>query len=124
MRPTREITEDEVDAFWSDGVVPLRQVLPLGWVDELRVAMDEVFDRDLESGRRGLVEGRSTTGARSDMVQGALQLLERPTARPTSPSRRATRRVGGASSRPTPAPGTTVSASSTSTAPSAPSPPG
>lgn len=76
MEPTREITDDEVEAFWTDGVVPLRQVLPLNWVDELRVAMDEVFDRELESGRKGLANGHSTKGARSDMVQGALQLLE------------------------------------------------
>ena len=75
-QPIREISDDEVDAFWADGVVPLRQVLPLGWVDELRVAMVDVFERDLAPSREELLRGDSTKGARSDMVEGALQLME------------------------------------------------
>ncbi|MEZ5378734.1 MAG: phytanoyl-CoA dioxygenase family protein [Acidimicrobiales bacterium] len=76
MQPTREITDDEVETFRTDGVVPLRQVLPLEWVDQLRLAMDEVFDRELESGRDGLSHGQSTKGARADMVKSVLQLID------------------------------------------------
>lgn len=74
MRPVREITDDEVEAFQRDGVVPLRGVLPLDWVDRLRAAMQEVFDRDTDVSRKELVTGRSTDGARSDMVERVLQL--------------------------------------------------
>ena len=74
--PIRELTTDEIDAYQRDGVVPLRQILPLGWVEELRSAMDEVFDRETDVDRGALASGRSTKGARGDMVQGMLKLLE------------------------------------------------
>ena len=33
--PTRPIADEEVEAFWRDGVVCLRQVLPLEWLDRM-----------------------------------------------------------------------------------------
>lgn len=83
MQPTREVRDDEVDAFRRDGVVALRGVLPLDWVDLLRVAMDEVFERETKVSREELRTGSSTQGARSEMVAGMLQLLE-STEDPTS----------------------------------------
>ena len=76
MEPTRAITDDEVAAFARDGVVPLRGVLPLDWVDRLRVAMQEVFDRQTDVSRAELATGQSTRGARSDMVQQMLRALD------------------------------------------------
>ncbi|MEZ5229295.1 MAG: phytanoyl-CoA dioxygenase family protein [Acidimicrobiales bacterium] len=119
MQPTREITDDEVETFRTDGVVPLRQVLPLEWVDQLRLAMDEVFDRELESGRDGLSHGQSTKGARADMVKSVLQLIDASTGRAMLRSRQAIGREVAASWKLTPARGMTDSASSTSTARSA-----
>jgi hypothetical protein len=40
--PLREVTDDEVDAFRRDGVVLLRGVLPLSWVDALDGPVDRV----------------------------------------------------------------------------------
>jgi len=59
------------------GVVPLRGVLPLEWVDQLRTEMQTVFDRDLVPDREGFTTGKSSSGGRSDMVQGMTKLLER-----------------------------------------------
>ena len=76
MQPTRDIEDDEIETFRRDGVVALRGVLPLDWVDRLREAMQEVFDRETDVSREELVTGQSTRGARSDMVGQVLARME------------------------------------------------
>ncbi len=76
MEPNRPIDDQEVALFERDGVVALRGVLPLDWVDGLRVAMQEVFDRETATSRATLVTGESTEGSRSDMVARMTELLE------------------------------------------------
>jgi ectoine hydroxylase-related dioxygenase (phytanoyl-CoA dioxygenase family) len=39
--PLRTITQDEIDAFWRDGVVCLRGVIPQGWLDITGEAVEE-----------------------------------------------------------------------------------
>ena len=75
-RRLRDLTDDEIQTYENDGVVALRGLLPLGWVDELRGAVQEVFDRETDVGRDALVTGQSRQGARGDMVEGMLRLLE------------------------------------------------
>jgi hypothetical protein len=76
MEPTRTITDEEVEAFQRDGVVPLRAVLPLDWVDEMRTVMDAVFNRDKNLGSDDYLAGKSDEGVRIDMVQGAKAMLD------------------------------------------------
>jgi ectoine hydroxylase-related dioxygenase (phytanoyl-CoA dioxygenase family) len=73
----RAITPDEVTAFDRDGVVPIRGVLPLEWIDQLRDNMQEVFDRDKVIDRSDFTSGQSTDGGRSDMVSGVTKLLDK-----------------------------------------------
>jgi ectoine hydroxylase-related dioxygenase (phytanoyl-CoA dioxygenase family) len=65
----RSITDDEIATYERDGVVPLRGVLPLGWVDELRSLMTDVFDADKQVDSEGFKSGASNKGSRTDMVQ-------------------------------------------------------
>jgi ectoine hydroxylase-related dioxygenase (phytanoyl-CoA dioxygenase family) len=75
---TRDVTEQEIADFHRDGVVMLRDIYPIEWVDRLRVAMDEAFARDsVASNGAALVTGASTEGSRSDMVERARARLER-----------------------------------------------
>lgn len=43
--PLRPITDDEVDAFWRDGVVVLRSVLPRDWIDALAEPVERALRR-------------------------------------------------------------------------------
>jgi ectoine hydroxylase-related dioxygenase (phytanoyl-CoA dioxygenase family) len=65
----RSVTRDEITTYVRDGVTPLRGVLPLDWVDELRDLMQEVFDRHKDHGDGGLQSGASEDGSRADMVE-------------------------------------------------------
>lgn len=40
--PLRAVTDDEVEAFWRDGVVHLPAILPLAWVRSLEAPVDRV----------------------------------------------------------------------------------
>lgn len=75
--PTRSVTDAEQETYDRDGVVVLPGVCPLDWVDEFRVALDEVFNRETETGREGLETGGSRAGSRSDMAERMRELLER-----------------------------------------------
>lgn len=75
---TREVTDQEIADYHRDGVVLLRGIYPLEWVDQLRVAMDEAFARDwVAANGEALVTGASTQGSRSDMAERARKTLER-----------------------------------------------
>ena len=41
--PLRAITDDEVETFWRDGVVCLRQVLPSVWLDRMSEPLEEAL---------------------------------------------------------------------------------
>ncbi|MFV0256946.1 MAG: phytanoyl-CoA dioxygenase family protein [Acidimicrobiales bacterium] len=73
----RTLTAEEIATYHRDGVVALRDVVPVGWVDDLRVAMQEVFDRDDDVGRDAYASGASRSGARGEMVGIMQDLLER-----------------------------------------------
>ncbi len=76
-RPLRSITDDERAQFQRDGVVLLRGIYPDGWVDHLRAAMTEVFERDPAAGRvGGTTSGLSETGDRTEMVSLVNRILE------------------------------------------------
>lgn len=49
--PLREMTEEELEAFARDGVVPLRGVLPQGWVQRITEAVNKQSKRKPESGQ-------------------------------------------------------------------------
>jgi hypothetical protein len=65
---SRPVTDDEIATFERDGVVPLRQIHPTEWVDDLRVHLDEVFNRTGED-RDATWTGSSNTGDRVDMAE-------------------------------------------------------
>jgi hypothetical protein len=68
-QPLRGVTDSEIDRFEIDGVVLLRGVYPPEWVEYLRAAMTEVFDREPDAGKvGGTTTGKSETGDRTDMV--------------------------------------------------------
>jgi len=66
---TRAVTDEEIATYERDGVVVLRGIYPLEWVDQLRDGMDEVFARSKPGEReKALATGNSMVGSRSDMV--------------------------------------------------------
>ncbi|MEZ5279357.1 MAG: phytanoyl-CoA dioxygenase family protein [Acidimicrobiales bacterium] len=80
--PLRDVTPDEVETYLRDGVVLLRSIYPPQWVERLRTAMQQVFDREADAtALSGLATGESTVGSRADMVTRVRDLLERHTER-------------------------------------------
>lgn len=41
--PTRPVTEDEVETFWRDGVVCLRQILPTTWLEAMAPPVEDAL---------------------------------------------------------------------------------
>lgn len=41
--PLRPVTDDEVEAFWRDGVVCLRGIIDPAWIDRMRTAVDHAL---------------------------------------------------------------------------------
>ena len=41
--PLRDVTEEEIVAYWRDGVVHLPNIIGLGWVERMRVALDRIL---------------------------------------------------------------------------------
>jgi hypothetical protein len=70
----RPVTAEEIATYERDGVVVLRDIYPLEWVDRLRDAMDDVFARSAPSLQQGsMADGKAQAGSRSDMVERATQ---------------------------------------------------
>ena len=42
--PLRGVTAEEIAAYWRDGVVHLPNIIDLGWVERMRVALDRILD--------------------------------------------------------------------------------
>ena len=42
--PLRDVTEDEIETYWRDGVVHLPNIIGMAWVERMRVALDRVLD--------------------------------------------------------------------------------
>lgn len=40
---TRDLTPEELDTYWRDGAAIVRGILPLTWIDALRVATEEIM---------------------------------------------------------------------------------
>ena len=73
---TRAVTDEEIVTYERDGVVVLRDIYPIEWVDRLREGMDEVFARSKPGDReKALTTGQSSVGSRSDMVDRVAQYL-------------------------------------------------
>ena len=75
--PIRPVTDAELETYDRDGVVVLRDICPLDWVDEFRDTLDEVFNRSTDVGREGLDTGASRAGSRSDIADRVRGLLKR-----------------------------------------------
>jgi len=56
--PLRPVTDDEIAAFWSDGVVLLRDILPVEWLD----ALAEPLERTLHDGQAADLGGLAGAG--------------------------------------------------------------
>ena len=41
--PVRPVTDDEVETFWRDGVVCLRQIVPMAWLDVMAQPVEEAL---------------------------------------------------------------------------------
>jgi ectoine hydroxylase-related dioxygenase (phytanoyl-CoA dioxygenase family) len=41
ISPLRPVTQDEIDTFWRDGVVCLRNIVPPQWIDHMSSAVEE-----------------------------------------------------------------------------------
>ena len=41
--PLRDVTEDEIEAYWKDGAVCLRNILSLDWIDRMGEALDRML---------------------------------------------------------------------------------
>ncbi len=58
--PLRRLTEDEVNAFWADGAICARQVLPHRWIERMAVAVERIIaspgllGRHMSARERGL----------------------------------------------------------------------
>ena len=78
--PTRSVTDAELETYDRDGVVVLHDICPADWVDEFRTALDQVFNRETETGREGLVSGASRAGSRAgsrvDVADRVRQMLD------------------------------------------------
>jgi ectoine hydroxylase-related dioxygenase (phytanoyl-CoA dioxygenase family) len=55
--PTRPVTDDEVETFWRDGVVALRGILPLAWIEALAEPIERTLHGDETVDMGGLAEG-------------------------------------------------------------------
>lgn len=66
--PTRSVTDEERATFERDGVVLLRQIHPLEWVDYLREQLDQIFDRS-DADPYATWSGASAKGDRVDMAE-------------------------------------------------------
>ena len=42
--PLRDVTEDEIETYWRDGVVHLSSIVGMEWIERMRVALDRVLD--------------------------------------------------------------------------------
>ncbi len=41
--PLRELTEDEIKTYWDDGIVCVRNVISMDWIERMRGALDRVL---------------------------------------------------------------------------------
>ena len=41
--PLRELTEDEIKTYWDDGIVCVRNVIGVDWIERMRGALDRVL---------------------------------------------------------------------------------
>jgi ectoine hydroxylase-related dioxygenase (phytanoyl-CoA dioxygenase family) len=85
--PIRSVTSDEREFFKQHGVVQLKGILPIDWVDQLRAAMEDIYETHLKT-EDNPVERR----AAAVLAEGGkiLSDLEKPTGRffiRNSPSR-------------------------------------
>jgi len=75
----RSVTRAEKEAYARDGVVLLKGIYPLAWVDRMRVLLDDVFSmaQQRRETTRYIAFGDSDNGAHGDMVRVAQDLLAR-----------------------------------------------
>ena len=41
--PIRELTEDEIKTYWDDGIVCVRNVISMDWIERMREALVRVL---------------------------------------------------------------------------------
>ncbi len=57
------MTADEVDTFWRDGVVCLRQVMPVGWLDRMAAPLEEALATEATADLSAMGDGLAAAGA-------------------------------------------------------------
>lgn len=67
LLPERNVTQEEIDTFWRDGVVNLRQILPEGAADYLRDCFEDIF-RNSDEKRGGKARGSSDLTKQAEEV--------------------------------------------------------
>lgn len=48
--PLRDLTQQEIDEYWNNGAMVIRGILPMEWVDTMRIALEEVMDPSKQLG--------------------------------------------------------------------------
>jgi ectoine hydroxylase-related dioxygenase (phytanoyl-CoA dioxygenase family) len=62
-RPLRAITDDDVTAFWRDGVVCLRQIMPRAWLERMAAPIEEALAHPTMTDLSAMGDGLASTGA-------------------------------------------------------------
>jgi len=65
LEPIRPVTDDEVERFWTDGVVLLRGILPIVWIDALAEPLELTITRgeSVDLGAMAVSPGDAGQGA-------------------------------------------------------------
>ena len=59
----RSVTQDEIDTFWRDGVVCLRDIIPLEWIDSVSGPVDAALSRQMGLDLTDIAVQKDTTAA-------------------------------------------------------------
>jgi ectoine hydroxylase-related dioxygenase (phytanoyl-CoA dioxygenase family) len=62
-RPLRPIADDEIAAFWRDGVVCLRQVMPADWLERMAAPVEEALAHPAMTDLSAMGDGLAAAGA-------------------------------------------------------------
>ena len=72
QRPLRPVTATEVESFWRDGVVCLRGVLPLDWLERMAAPVDEALRDPLTTDLSAFGHDLATTAGLEILVDEAV----------------------------------------------------
>ena len=70
-RPLRPIADDEITAFWRDGVVCLRQVMPLDWLERMAEPVEQALVHPATTDLSAMGEGLASAAGATLLVDAA-----------------------------------------------------